>query len=259
MLGSMAFPDRGCQTYDDPYGSGNEDTNHNSQRRRRLFAAHVQREAFMRARHGQPSQFTGLPNFQSPFTGRGALHSHMMGHHPQSGVSSPQAMNVNMGMGGMGSIGAMGRDPGIGLGMRMATNMHCPSRSSFLQASQMGYRQTPLFDSGSLHRTRTPFFIQHRHCGQASWSRTQHGPFSATPSYATSFFSDDEDDESDWDEASVYVQPRRRRFDIRSFGRAGHRAPSRSRWMYDGYEDEDNDEESDFEYYHPLRRERLRH
>jgi len=255
----MAFPGRGCQTYNDPYGSGNEDTTRNSQCRRRLFAACIQREAFMRARHGQPLHLTGLPTFQSPFTGRGALHSHMMGRFPQPGVPSPQATNMNMGMGSMGSMGSMGRDPGIGLGMRMATNMHCPNRPSFLQAPQMGYRQPSLFDSASSHRMRTPFSIPHRHRGQASWSRTQHGSFSATPSYATSFFSDDEDDESDWDEASVYIQPRRRQFGVRNFGRAGHRARSRSRWMYDGCEDEDNDEESDFEEYYPLHREHLRY
>jgi len=203
--------------------------------------------------------FTSLPTFPSPCTGRGALHSHMMGRFPQSGVPLPQAMNMNMNMNmGMG-MGAMGRDPGIGLGMRMATNMHCPNRPSFLQASQMGYRQPLPFDSASSHRTRTPFSIPHRHRGQTSWSRTQHGPFSATPSYATSFFSDDEDDESDWDEASVYMQPRRRRFGVRNVGRAGHCAHSRSRWMYDGCEDEDNDEESDHEDYFPLRREHLRY
>jgi len=251
----MGFPGRGFQFYDDPYSSS-EDSHRDSRRQRRLFAAYAQREAFVRAHHGQSSQFAGMPSFQSPFAGRGAPYNHMTGGYPQFGVPSP--LGMNMGMGGMGSIGAMGRDPsiGLGMGMGMATNMHCPSRSSFLGASQMGYHQPSMFGLGSSHRTRVPFLTRHRHRGQASWSRGQRGPFSARP-YSSSFFSDDDDDESDWDETTLYRQPRQRMCSSRNFGGPGYRASNRSRWMYDGYDDEDA--ESDYEEYCPSRRERFRY
>lgn len=254
MSESMGFPGRRFQFYDDPYSSS-EDTYRDSRRQRRLFAAYAQREAFMRAHHGQSSQFAGMPNFQSPFAGRGAPHSHMMGVYPQLGVPSP--LGRNMGMGAMGSIGAMGRDPSIslGMGMGMAANMHCPNRSSFLGASQMGYRQSSMFSPGNSHRTRAPLSTRHQYRGQAPWPRGQRSAFSARP-YSASFFSDD-DDESDWDATTLHRQPRWRMHSLRSFGRSGYRTPSRSRWMYDEYDDEDD--ESDFEEYHPSRRERFRY
>ncbi|RMZ70042.1 hypothetical protein GMOD_00000079 [Pyrenophora seminiperda CCB06] len=265
----MGFPGgRGFEFYDDPYGSsGGEDMNDGLRRQRRLLAAYIQRGTFMRPQHSQPSQFAGMPNFQSPFTGRGAPHSHMMGGHPQFGVPMPQGMN--MGMGGMGggmpgmvSMGAMGRDPGIGMGMGMGMpmNMHCPNQSSFLGASRMGYRQPSMFNAGSSHSMQAPFSTRHRHRAQPSWSRPQHSPFSTRSPYSPSYFSHDEDDESDWDEPAMYTQPRRRPRRFRNLGRPGYRIPSRSRWMYDGYEDEDDDDdESDFEDYYPSRRERYRY
>lgn len=258
--------------YDESYGGDSDGFARDTRDQRRMFIE-LQRQAYMYRLHNHHSSPGGIGRSQPPFLDH-VRPNPMMGSHPQFGVPSP--LGVNMGGSRLGGTGVMGFRMGFGMGsgMRLGTRVSggrrrstgCSSRPPFLGDLRMGYGQSSLFGLGQSPQSHPIFTSRHRQNDQPSWPQARRAPSS------TSFFGDDEDNESGYDSSTIYNHPRWRSVGIRQLGRSPYEARPRPNWMhnyndrYEEYDDEDDEDyeeggedESDFEDYYPVRRRRPRY